>query len=500
MDDLIHRPYQLYTVRYSAIDAADVGVALNISVHALCSHSQLLRLQFRLYVTGPALAAAAGVQLREGEWHTSALIRLPDAGEYQLVCRLQAMNVSSDMEQRDWPHRVALQPSDIPGQRWVDQDIQGSPSANISIPPSSHARHRPLSHAQLQSTPPAALPLPLCWSHAGSPQLEGRWVLGPRHAHVRHSYPSTSLFDDYAAVYAPYDCSIDYTAQMLPALHSLRWLHVIGDSNMRALFVRLCEAAGGAMHSGDPKLGGWDLPRLCSVPRDVNADGVLVDNATVITYTNWFFLKTLPLDPSMTFASHCTRYTENTTAIEAAGIVYGWPECQHTHHSVFQLNQPSLTYLGWGSHQAEMGANAATRRYMKDALFGHEYWRRRHGLIAFTEDTDAGRLVDHWAPQFVFRNNPRVRAVNALMREVIEENIAAGLWLIEPELLAERRRWLPVLDAFSVTHAASERLHGDAVHFWPELERELVKLVTHFITHAPQLPMAREKLRQSQSP
>ena len=496
--ELRHRQHQIYTLHYAAIDTADLGVALNVTIYQNCLRqpTRFIRVNFRVHVTGEALAAVPGVQLREGEWHTSALIRLPDTGTYTLSCRLQAVNVSSDMETFDWPYKIALQYSHIPGQQWVDKDVTGSPAVNITIPASSYARHRPLGHVQLQTTLPAAQPLPLCWTHAASPQLDGRWVLGPRHEHITHNYPSTSIFDDYAAVYAPYDCSIDYTARILPALHSLRWLHLIGDSNIRALFVRLCEAADGTMHNGDPKLGGWDLPRLCTIPRDVNSDGTLVANATVITYSNWFYVKKLPLDASMTFASFCTRYTEDTKQIEKDGMVYGWPECQHTHASVYQLSQPALTYFGWGNHQAEMGASDATRRYMRDVLFAHEYWRGRHALIAYTEDQDASRMAGHWAPQFVFRNNPRVRAVNAMMREVVDECMAAGLWADGEPLHDEQRSWLPMFDAFSVTHAGSEVLHGDTIHFWPELEKELVKLVVHYITHAPQLPMSREQTRQ----
>ena len=494
--DLRHHSHKLYTLHYAAIDTAQLGVALNVTVYQNCNRpaTQPVRVTFRLHVTGIALAAAPGVQLREAEWHTSALLRLPDAGEYTLMVRVQAVNVSSDMEALDWPPRVALQFDQIPGQRWADKDILGSP-VNLTIPSSSYALHRLLSHAELQMTSPTALPLPLCWTHAATPQLDGRWVLGPRHDHIHHHYPSTSIFDDYAAVYAPYDCSIDYTARILPALHSLQWLHLIGDSNIRALFVRLCEAADGVMHSGDPTLGGWDLPRLCTIPRDVSGDGSMVANATVITYTNWFFVKKLPLDATMTFSSHCARYTEDTKQIEKDGMVYGWPECQHTHHSIYQLNQPALTYFGWGNHQAEMGASDTTRRYMRDVLFSHDYWRGRHGLMAFTEDLDASRLAGYWAPHFVFRNNPRVRAVNAMMREVVEECMEAGLMVDGAGLEGGGRGWLPMFDAFSVTHAGSEVLHGDTVHFWPELEKELVKLVAHYITHAPQLPMAKAKMR-----
>ena len=489
-------PHRLYTINYTAIDAADTGVALNVTIYQLCRRPLPARANFRLHVTGEALAAVPGVQLYAGQWVTSALIRLPDAGQYRLSCRVQAVNVSADMETFDWPYKIALQFTQIPLQSWVDKDILGSPALNITIPPSSYARHRPLTYKELQTTPPAAQPLPLCWTHAATPQLDGRWVLGPKHEHIVHHYASTSIFDDYAAVYAPYDCAIDYTAHILPALHSLRWMHMIGDSNIRALFVRLCEAAGGTMHSGDPSLGGWDLPRLCTISRDVNGDGVMVDNATVITYTNWFYVKKLPLDAAMTFASHCSRYTENTKAIEAEGMVYGWPECQHAHQSVYQLHQPALTYFGWGNHQAEMGASEPTRRYMRDVLFGHDYWRKRHGLIAYTEDVDASGLAGYWAPHFVFRNNPRIRAVNDIMRQVVEECITAGLWVDGQQTAGKQRGWLPFFDAFSVTHAGSEVLHGDTIHFWPELEKELVKLVAHYITHAPQLPMASERTRQ----
>ena len=498
--ELQSRPELRYTLHTALIDNAQLGPAINVTLYQLCVQPWRLRVNFRLYVTGVALAAAPGVvELREGEWVTSGVVRVPDAGVYMVVCRLQAVNVSADMVERDWPYKIPLQYSDIPGQEWNNRDIHGSPVTDIVIPPSSYERHRPLTYAALQTTPPAQQPLPLCWSHAASPQLDGRWVLGPRHDHIDHPYPSTSIFDDYAAIYAPYDCAIDYTARFLPALHSLRWMHVIGDSNMRALFIRLCEAAGGTMYNGSPALGGWDLPRLCTVPRDVNGDGVMVDNATVITYTNWFYVKALSLDVNMTFASHCTRYTEDTKEIERLGLNYGWPECHNTHPSVYQLHQPSLTYFGWGNHQAEMGASDATRRYLRDTLFGHPYWRTRHALIAYTEDTDPSRMQGGpKEAQFVFRNNPRVQAVNAMMRAAVEESVAEGRWRDghEAEGGGGRRGWLPIFDAFSVTHAGSEVLHGDTVHFWPELEKELVKLVAHYITHAPQLQATKELMRR----
>ena len=501
----IHKE-RIYALQYAAIDTADWGVALNVTVFQVCLRppDKRVRVTFRVHTSGHALATVPGVQLREGEWHTSALLRLPDAGLYTLRCKLQMSNASADMEARDWPPRFAIQFSDIPGQMWLDRDILASPVTDLAVPPSSHARHRPLNHTQLQSTPPSALPLPLCWAHAGSPALDGRWVLGPRHEHISHQWASTSVFDDYAAVYAPYDCSIDYTARILPALHSLRWLHLVGDSNVRALFVQLCDVAGGSMHSGDPKLGGWDLPRLCTLKRDVDGSGALTDNATVITYHNWFHVKKLPLDNAMTFSSFCARYTEDTKQIERDGMVYGWPECAHTHSSVYQLSQPALTYFGWGNHQAEMGASAATRAYMRDTLFAHDYWRGRHALVALTEDLDPSRLAGHWAPHFAFRNNPRVRAVNEMMTDTVRECMAAGLMLDGQPVGGggggggEERGWLPVFDAFSVTHAGSEVLHGDTVHFWPDLERELVRLLAHYITHAPQLPMARQRLATQQ--
>ena len=461
------RPELRYTLHHTIIDSAEIGVALNVTIYELCTLPEPLHVNFRLYVTGVALAAAPGtVELREGQWHTSALIRLPDAGTYMLICRLQAYNVSIDMVEHDWPYKIPLQYSDIPAQAWINQDIVLSPINDINIPQSSYTQHRPLSYTALQSTPPAALPLPLCWSHQPSPQLDGRWVLGPKHDHIEHPYPSTSIFDDYEAIYAPYDCSIDYTSDFLTALHSIRWLHIIGDSNMRALYIRLCEAANGTSYNGSPQLGGWDLPRLCTVPRDINGDGILVDNATVITYTNWFYVKKLNLDPTMTFASHCVQYTENTDTIELTGLNLGWPECHNTHESIYQLHQPSLTYFGWGNHQAEMGASETTRNYMRDVLFGSEYWRLRHGLVAYTEDTDPSRMQGTTKEaQFVFRNNPRVQAVNAIMREVVEECMEEGLWLdgYQQQEEGQQRGFLPIFDAFSITHAGSEVLHGDTV-------------------------------------
>jgi hypothetical protein len=181
--------------------------------------------------------------LQPGQSSLTVVVRVPDAGDHTLHVKLMLYNASDDLTHRTYPGFYKLQDSEVTS-RWLDAPILRSPF-NFTVRPSSFPQHHlPVTYELLNSTTSSSssssFPLPLCNSvREQNDTLAGRWLLGPRHAHIRHQWWSDSLFDDYAALWSPFDCRLDYTASLLQALRKVRWLNIVGDSNMRRLFGRL---------------------------------------------------------------------------------------------------------------------------------------------------------------------------------------------------------------------------------------------------------------------
>ena len=486
---------QLYAVAARVEDREDVGPGVAVTVALACALPAATvapRARFRLHTTGPTLTALPPTTVMEtgaGRW--SGFVRVPDAGSgYSLHVRLMLWNASDELTTKDYPLNYKVLDEEVCSV-WVDKAIVNSPF-NFSISASAYPQHVPLSHAQL-TQPLSAAPssLPLCFSPSvPNATLAGRWQLGERHEHIVRQWWSDSPFDDYHALWSPYGCRIDYTLSLLDQLRALRWINVVGDSNMRALFTRICEVAQGKQYHGEPTLGYMDLPKLC----------VLDGGATVVTYSSWFYAKQLPLHPYLTFSEQCAKYSESLDQIRKDDTIFGWPNCSLAAASIQSLARPSFLYLGWGSHVAEWGASAHTLQYFAGELMARPYFALVPTLFALTENVDVSMIPTKFGKQYVYRNNQRIHAVNQLLQRAVSTHYHNRTWPTHTARSAEGAEvpgFLPVFDVFSPTDAAMEVLHGDAVHFWSEFEAEIVKWLTHWLHYAPQLNLE-GKYKQAQ--
>ena len=245
---------------------------------------------------------------------------------------------------------------------------------------------------------------------------------------------------------------------------------------MRALFGRICELTKGEQFQGDPAVSYMDLPKLC----------VLDQGKVIVTFSNYFYDKKMPLYVHDNFTTQCLKYNDSLEAIKLHDTIFGWPECMRVDKSIQSLPHPGLLYFGWGSHVAEVG-DEDTFRIFRQKLMNEEYFKRVPTIWALIEDVDSAMIPDKFGPQYIYRNNERIHAVNKKILQMIEE--MWDRWPIDVVNRNGRRikGFYPVMDVFSPSHAGSEVLHGDAVHFWSEFEIEITKWLTHWITHAPQV-------------
>ena len=77
------------------------------------------------------------------------------------------------------------------------------------------------------------------------------------------------------------------------------------------------------------------------------------------------------------------------------------------------------------------------------------------------------------------RNNERINAVNDILVDLIDKYIYKILLKDHPKW------WFPVFDIFSQTHAAFEFSSQDAAHSYMDFRRRAVRVLMHFIQHAP---------------
>ena len=421
------------------------------------------RASFRVFITGAAFAAAAphSTVMRGGADVCTGSLRLPDAGAVELHCKLMAHNLSATALTDDYTKQQLLPHS--PHRLWRDREVQHSP-LSFFVPRSAG--------------PPSSPPLPLCFSDWRlNFTLQGRWVPGA--ARGEPDYRKPDLFTYHpAAVYTPYDCQLDAEAMLGDAVRRLRWLHVVGDSNGRHAFLTWCRALDGAVYNGtrERPLSTWDLPKLCSL------DG----GAAVLTYSHWLTHKQSVLRPHLTFGQQCSRYTEDVGRVVEQGTMYGWSHCHLAQAHIQAMQGPSLTYFLWGSHGAELGANARTLRYFIEQLCSHLHFKRFPTLFALVTDVDVSQVPAHLEAQFEMRNSERIEQQNLQLAEAVRHHWRDYPTLYEDEEGREVRGFNPLLDVFSPSYAAMELLHPDAVHFPISFELQLGQWIAHWAMHAPQ--------------
>jgi len=467
----------------------------------------------------------------------TTFVRLPESGTYTVRVLLMLYNISSHLIDTNYEMNAIL-PEESQGQ-WINKPIYSLVSFDSSMNITLTSRSSSVSSFTASSS------LPLCGSlslSSGSPYLPGRWLLGPWRdpTPYRQGWMSNSqnLFDEYQlAQWVPLDCRLDEindwqaiarrtipqelksitaavgessSQMMVEVLSNLQWIHIVGDSNARHLFMTMCEMITGAvMHSAPQNVQSNDPPFSCTAPGSMDKS----QSEWVITYTNWFVHKHWPLpDETTTFGEQCSKYSDQPSA--ETGGYEGWPGCSVVSPSVSHLSGPGLTYFVWGSHAAEWGATEATEEYFQEML-SKPYFSVNPTLFALTTACDSDLIPAKFGKQFLYRNNERIDAVNRLLIRKVKERIDSKEWKWMEETMekgAEEEieqlvsavdgdgkvmingygsklnsveKWLPLLDVFSPTYAVYERLSGDPVHFWSQTQQRIALLLMHYAKHAP---------------
>lgn len=478
--------------------------------------------------------------------HTFLL--LPDAGVYALRVRLVLFGVSASMVAESfvgppaWSRRPGMfvnrlltnEHGDartiivVPKQAntgtplpWCGQDTQAHGN-EVDTEERPWLRGLPLAGRwRLQ------LPDPLADSRSGSSNASS-YIDSPLPWLVDHSR------------WEPYHCRFDpnrSAALLVRALSRVKWLHVIGDSNPRRLFFHLCRAANGSLHaSGVP----WqhNPPQLCVGPSSPSNEPDSVSRLPVgsaarwvITLTHWFWNKAhdpIPLNASepqpnstrFSFADECALYVDRAVVpandTRVRGAWRGWHHCGVAPSLIQRLHGPGATMLSWGSHAPELGTASPTEQMMRsEQAFGHPYFRQHPTLFPLVTAVNPALIPAKFGTQQRIRNNERVGAVNRIMQSTVHgletDRLDHATHEAAPRQQEHRqsdagaddypsvsaiavasaplspRRWFPVLDLFSPSHACFEGLSApnDAVHFRSLFDGEVAHWLAHYLVHAP---------------
>jgi hypothetical protein len=490
-------PPLLYS--YTAIvvedeDGKGPGLRITIQLRDKCCHlnpaNPSPRAYFRVYAVGAAITAIdSHIYLQPNQPHVTTFLRLPDPSTYTLNVRLMLFNFTDHMIS-DTVSSYYIFPPETPG-AFFDQPILDHmtylPNITYDIPSSKHAPPR-LTYEQIFTYKPGTpfisadsgekVSLPPCGADRSvNGSLTGRLLLGPKRAQkVTRQWESDNIFDEYEAVWAPYDCAIDYTLNMLDELKEIRWLNFIGDSNARHLFSAMCEMTHSTHYAAPKEIRSLDPPQLCVVNSN--------DKTFVLTYSNWFYGKTWPLNHTLSFREQCSMYDNDP---KKYGRFVGWPNCNLVPQEIQDMKYPGLTYLSWGSHQAERGMSEQTLNIFLNEVHGNEYFKHAPALFAFTTAVDGTLIPPKFGRQQLYRNNERISAVNDLQVEAVKRLMSSYPIYSTTDDNEASKPFFPILDVFSFTHSSNERHHGDAVHFWMEIQIVISKLLTHWIHYAPQL-------------
>jgi hypothetical protein len=307
--------------------------------------------------------------------------------------------------------------------------------------------------------------------------LAGRLVLGPQHAKTVRNFNSDSIFDEYNAIWAPYDCAIDYTLNISEELKEIRWLNFIGDSNARHLFNAMCDQTQSKHYVAPREVRKMDPPQLCV--GDFNGEHF------VITYSNWFYGKAWPLEHKLSFKEQCKLYSDDP---KTHGRYVGWPNCNVVPEKLQNMKYPGLTYLSWGSHQAERGVSEETMNLFMTQVHGNEYFKHVPSLFAFVTAVDGTLIPPKFGRQQLYRSNERISGVNDLQVEAVHRLMSSyPIYDKVDNISEEKKPFFPIFDVFSFTHSSNERHHGDAVHFWMEIQYVISRFLVHWTHYAPQM-------------
>ena len=221
----------------------------------------------------------------------------------------------------------------------------------------------------------------------------------------------------------------------------------------------------------------------------------------VATYTSWFWPKHQILnEPDWTFGVLCPRYDE--TEGDKTGLFIGWPHCDVVPSWVHSLPGPGVTYFGWGSHAAEMGANVQTGEYLAGPeILGMDYFKRHPAIFPLTTANSPELIPDKFGRQHVMRNNERVHAANIhLQQEIYKAHFQFAS--LTPNGGGEAPdNTIPVFDIFSPTHAAHSDLAVDAVHFDKHFSYEEPRWLMHYLRYGKNFgpPQAQQKVKREKA-
>lgn len=472
--------------------------------------------------------------------HTFLL--LPDAGVYWLEVRLTHFNVSLRMTSESFPNASWKKRS---GQ-WINRrilDTAGNPQRKIEVP-----QREGQTQKQREAMPLCGMERQPKRSGAWDPSvsvgfpLAGRWRLLPSAANATSS-PRLAQSRRWLvehSVWEPYRCRLDVSPGLLSrALDRVQWLHIVGDSNPRRMwFYQICRLAGGSVQAPDYARVSIRLnpPMMCLGPSSASGkDPTGASARWVVTYTSWFWPSSHPVlqssrpsaggdvgSPSFRFRDECARYVElqNTTR----PLWIGWHNCHLAPPWIQRMRGPGATTFAWGSHAPELSVEPPTAEYMRsEAVYGLPYFKHHPTLFPLVSAVAPALIPLKFGTQQTIFNNERIAATNQLITAIITERLEDGGLDARPTTRAAMREarkqedrqprtdrhtgagsagtsthaaastpasslprlWLPVLDWFSPTHAASDALASDAAHFIPFLEEAATGWLAHYLVHAP---------------
>ena len=320
--------------------------------------------------------------------------------------------------------------------------------------------------------------------------------------------------------YHPFGCRIDRSVVVDDELRRLRWVQLMGDSNMRQVFNNVCHMGFGERHWMDTQIHlpngvegtNFYNPQLCIGPL-VTDDGDPSDTtphpAWIITYVGWMQynwntgVESLDEHNRYNFISECEQFVRWRVADELEQknktifrIFRGWPDCDNvTQHStsalyrdLLRMDGPGASFVSWGSHQPGTGVTQANfDRLMTSDNYGASYFYRFPAIMVGTTDSWSAAIPRKFGRQFIVRNDERISAQNGMVAyaiaRLLQSNSTYGGCQL-PEV--HGGCWFPYYDILRLTASIAFQMHSDAQHYTDEVYVELVRHMLHAFHNAPQ--------------